>query len=295
MSDHKIKGSVYALLSALMYAASSTIGKKIQLAGFSTTDLLMWRYAIALLLGIIIIYLRRSSLDFDKKALGKTFLSAVLFYSGSTFCYFYSFNHIGTGLASAICSINTVIVTLYVWIWDKEKIKITYIFSIILTIFGFACILKARQDTHIESLGILFALLSGLLYAFYVIFNRDKATKLDPILSSAMLFLASFVIYLISSLSISGSVKVPQDSNVWLLMFAMGLVFTLLPIYFLLKALSYLNASDVTLMGILRPVFATLLGLVFLGESLSMLQAAGIIFIITGTIVNQLKIKARAK
>ncbi len=287
--DQKLKGTIYALLSAVTFAASSTLAKKLQLAGLTTSNLLFWRYIFAFIIAFIIVIYRKSSLNFDKKAIVKTFFSAIIFYSGSTFFYVYSFNHIGTGLASAICGLNTVFVTLYVWCFDKQKIKSVYLLALFLNIVGFFLILKNRQAINIELYGILFALFSGFLYAGYIIVNRDKGIKLDPILSAFMLFFANSIVYSLSSLYHTASIVIPHELNIWLMILTLSVLCTLLPIYFLLAALRYVNASDVSMLGILRPVFAIIFGFIFLNEVMGMLEAIGILLIFAGTIVNQWK------
>jgi drug/metabolite transporter (DMT)-like permease len=217
----------------------------------------------------------------------KTFFSALIFYSGSTFCYFYSFNHIGTGLSSAICSVNTVFITLYLWCFDKQKIKLSYLLALFFNLIGFCLILKDRKAINIELYGIAFAVLSGFLYACYIIANRNKSTNLNPMLSALMLFFANFIVYGVGSLYEGGAIIIPDVLRIWVMILTMSIFCTLLPIYFLLKALSYINASDVSMLGILRPVFAIIFGCIFLHESIGKIEAAGILLIFVGTIVNQ--------
>jgi drug/metabolite transporter (DMT)-like permease len=279
---------MYSLLSVLSFAASSVLGKKIQQSGFTTVNLLLWRYGIALFCGIMIISYRKSSLTFDKKAMVKAFCTAIAFYSGATFCYFYSFNHLATGLSSVICSVNTVFVALILWVWDKQKITLGYAFAIFITCIGFYFILKTHKDGHVELYGVFLAVLSGFSYALYLVFNRNKVNKLDPILSATMLFLGNFFVYLTSFLITGDVIVVPNNFNLWVMVLLMAVCCTLLPIYLLLKALSYLNARDVSLIGVLRPVFVNLFAFVFLHETISTTQAIGIAFILCGASLNQL-------
>jgi drug/metabolite transporter (DMT)-like permease len=173
-------------------------------------------------------------------------------------------------------------------VWDKQKITAVYIFAIFLTCIGFYFILKNHKEAHVELYGVLLAVLSGFSYALYLVFNRNKINKLDPILSAVMLFLGNFLIYLSSFFITGNAIAVPNNANLWMMVVLMAVCCTLLPIYLLLKALSYLNARDVSLIGVLRPVFVNIFALVFLHETISTTQAIGIVFILCGASLNQL-------
>jgi drug/metabolite transporter (DMT)-like permease len=287
MSYTQIKGILYAIFSAFAFAASGTIGKKILQEKFSVPNLLFWRYAIAALIVALIVYQKRAKLNFDKKSLLKAFYSAAFFYSISTFCYFKSFEYIDTGLSSTICFSHSLFVTLYVWIFDKQKVKLSYFIAFISIIIGLIFLFQINDESRFNGQGILIALCSGLLYSFYIIANRNKASNLDPLLSSLMLFCGNVVIFLILSLR-EGAIPYPTDLVLWIKILAMGSVCTILPIYFLLKALRYINASDVTVLSILRPVFVILFGIIFLSESLNNYKIIGISLILAGGLCSQL-------
>ncbi|KKB96676.1 Threonine/homoserine exporter RhtA [Candidatus Arcanobacter lacustris] len=285
--SNKFKGTFYGIISAFSFAASGTIAKKILQANFSVSNLLLWRYGIATIVVALVVYLKRDKLNFDKKALLKAFYSAAFFYSISTFCYFKSFEYIDTGLASAICFSHSLFVTLYVWIFDKQKLKPSYFIAFTSIVIGLIFLFQINEESRFNIQGILIALCSGLLYSFYIIANRNKASHLDPLLSSLMLFCGNVVIFLILSLR-EGAISYPTDLALWIKIIAMGSICTILPIYFLLKALRYINASDVTILSILRPVFVILLGMIFLNETLNNYKMIGITLILAGGLFSQL-------
>jgi drug/metabolite transporter (DMT)-like permease len=154
-------------------------------------------------------------------------------------------------------------------------------------VIGLIFLFQINEESKFNIQGILISLCSGLLYSFYIITNRNKASHLDPLLSSLMLFCGNLVIFSIFALN-DGGISLEHDVALWTKIVIMGTVCTILPIYFLLKALRYINASDVTILSILRPVFAISLGMIFLNESLNNYKIIGISLILAGGLFSQL-------
>jgi drug/metabolite transporter (DMT)-like permease len=291
--DNKQKGKLYAIVSAFTFAASGPIGKILQ-GQFSVYNMLFWRYFVASSIVTAIAFFYRKELEFNKKALIKAFITAAVFYSGSSALYFASFGYIGTGLSSAITFSHSLFVTIYVWVWDKQKITKAYIISFVLAVVGLGFILRYNNSSY-DLYGIFMAIMSAIAYSIYIFCNRNKATNVSPLLSAMMLFYGNAIIFLFMSLA-DNSLQMPYTSLLWLKVLSIGSICTVLPIYYLLKALKYSNASDVTILSVFRPVFVLIMGSIFLNEHLELYQTIGITFILaSGVIIQMHKDKSAAK
>jgi drug/metabolite transporter (DMT)-like permease len=291
--DNNSKGKLYAIISAFSFAASAPLGKFIR-AEFSVLNLLFWRYLVASCVISFAVYIYRKELKFDKKVILKAFITAAIFYSGSSALYFMSFDYIGTGLSSAICFSHSLFVTIYLWIFDKQKITKVYCASFIIIVIGLSLIVNTKTGHQDYAKGISFAILSAITYSIYIFLNRNKSSSLTPVLSSAMLFYANMIIYLVTAFS-DNSLAMPTNSSMWIKVLALGIICTALPIFFLLKALQNTSASDVTILSVLRPVFVMLMGAVLFGETLSIYQAFGITLIFAGGVIINLQKKPAIK
>ena len=77
------------------------------------------------------------------------------------------------------------------------------------------------------------------------------------------------------------------NGNQWAFLFAFGCLSMLLPYVFYFSGLKYLDPTRAVVTSCLEPVFAIMLSVLFLGETLGLLQLAGIVAVLTATVMVQ--------
>ncbi len=122
-----------------------------------------------------------------------------------------------------------------------------------------------------EPVGVLLGMASGLSYALYIVLARIaqvKGASSDEVGAHAIPFAALAIVAVTRP---SPSITVVDAAAILYL----GLVATLLPYMLHTRALARLEAYKVSVISLVEPVTAVLLGLLVFGEEMSLMQALG--------------------
>jgi drug/metabolite transporter (DMT)-like permease len=154
------------------------------------------------------------------------------------------------------------------------------------TFLGVALVVKVYDaaSLNVNLFGIVFGLLSSLLFVLY--FFMTKKLR-DKYASWTLTFYGDAIGA--STLAPVISISLPQivgfPLKLWLLIFTIGWVPSLLAYLFYSYALKHVKASKGSILSVIEPLSATFFSAVILGESLEPLQMVGIAFALTGVVV----------
>jgi len=203
---------------------------------------------------------------------------------------FAAFKH--TNIAIAILAYNMCPV--YVLMLSpkllKERLNRNHIINIVMAIIGLIIIVVPSLNQNDSSLwGIIFGIISGLLYSFIVIVNRRSSNSVDPLSSTLIQMIAAsctlFPIVLLEK-PIIQLFSIGTHGLIMLLIlgiFHTGIGFS---IYF--SSYKTLSAISVALLSYLEPVFGICFGVIFLRESLTIWQIVGGVLILGSTVFEKL-------
>lgn len=287
--NKQTKAYIYALLSVFLWSTVAT-AFKFALTNFSWIDLLAGSSLVSFICLLFLALAQGKSqqlftFDFTilKKAILFGFLNPFLYYCLLFVAY-------STLPAQEALSLN------YTWaawllilsaIILKEKLKLVSIISILLSSIGILVIASKGQITSLHFnnlLGVVIALSSALVWAFYWILNLKSND--DEIISLTRNFffgaLFSVILWIFSD---SKAIVTSEAllSLVYVGLFEMGITF-----FFWLKALSLSShKSKVTNLIYLSPFISLLLISTFTGEKILLSTIIGLILIIIGIILEQ--------
>lgn len=135
--------------------------------------------------------------------------------------------------------------------------------------------------------GVLLALADGFMVAVYFLLSsRLMHGDHDLILTSAYTVTGAFGVMFVSALALG--LQVPQGDS-WLLLAALALVCTVMPVFGLNAGIRALGSTRSAILATFEPVLTALLALIFLGELLQPLQWLGGLIILTSVILLQLR------
>jgi drug/metabolite transporter (DMT)-like permease len=160
-------------------------------------------------------------------------------------------------------------------------------------------LLPAAPHTVTKPIGYLYGSIVGATYAVMLIamrYAKDNAGKSYPeILSLALIFIVSTLTIAIDSVFIEhASLLVPSMSS-HLLMAATALVCQTIGWYLIKITITRIPAYEGSLLLILQPILATIWGIMFFGEPLSLVQLSGVIMASAGIIVYQLSFASKSR
>ena len=273
------KGTILVLLSGLCYGLVGFFGISLMELGFSVLNMLFWRFLIAFL---FMLFICKKELKFLSNYNVKMLAIGGLLYVLSVYFYFVSCKYIGTSLAILIFFCYPIfVITINCFL---HKIALSkYLGSISFIIFGL-CLLVKPEQLKVDLLGIIFALLSSISYAAYIIYSKERIKSLSAKKVTLLVTLGCTILLLIF-VNIDQSFFLPKDYLSWIYMLALSVICTILPIFLLLEGMKYISSSRASILSVLEPVVVTMIGYFFLNENLSLIQLVGIIFILFSIII----------
>lgn len=274
------------------------------------------KYIIALLLfgsnGIVASHIKLNSYEivFTRTLIGALFLVLIFIFSkqevrfwrnkphffylvisgvsmGASWMFlFEAYQQIGVSVATLAYYCGPVIVMMLSQVIFKEKITV-------IKLFGFGAVLLGmflvNQQDFLQgqiSWGLAFGILSAVMYAFMVIFNK-KADSIIGLENPMWQLVVSFVTVAVFLIFRQGF-TIDIDSGNLLPILMLGIVNTGIGCYFYFSSIGELRVQTVAILGYLEPLSALFFSALLLGESLGFLQLIGAALILGGAAFGEL-------
>lgn len=260
-------------IAVLLFGFSGLFGK---LISASPNVIVFGRSAFAAIVIFIGIKLFSIRLDVvSKKSLFTMSLSGlVLALHWVTFFHAIQISTVAIGLVGF--ATFPVFVTFLEPLLSDKKFRGIDIVSALLVTAGLILVAPGFDFANAETIGLLWAVLSGGLFAVLTLINRHLVKTNSFIVvaffqhSVAALALMPFVIY------IGGS---PNSNTIWLLL-VLGVICTAMPQTLFIKSLTSLKAQLASVVAGLEPIYGIILAAILLDEvpNLSTILGAAIVF-----------------
>jgi drug/metabolite transporter (DMT)-like permease len=289
-----------AATAAVLWGLNGAVSKVILEAGMTSLRLAQVRSAGALV-GLVLVVavtapgrlrVRRDELAF----------LAVFGIAGLAFVqwfYFLAIDRLALGIALLIQYLGPLLVALWARYVYHEPVRRRIWLALALALVGLGLIVDVRAGVSLSSAGIAFALAAAVTYAFYVLLAEREVGRRDALSLLAWGFLFASLFWAVlapwwsfpfelldDSVSLLGHLA-DHDAAVWALVVWVIVPGTILPFFLLVSALRHLPATRVGIIAMLEPVVATIVGWVWLNESLDALQLGGAVLVLAAIALAQ--------
>jgi drug/metabolite transporter (DMT)-like permease len=281
------KGLIYSLVSAFCFGLLAILVKLAYQAGLKDVALLQYRFLLATLLfaGYLLI-LNPRLLKIRPATLAKTaFLGAILHGWQST-CFFKALKYIPASTNALILYLYPVIVTLLSIAVFRLKADRTIFLSLTLLAGGCALVFYDAFLKALNVTGLLFAAGTTLTFSVYLIMTQIflKGEKSLTVTFYVILFTGVPFLFFNNPFDI-----VDLSFRQLLLALGIGLVPTALGITFQFLAIRELGSAHMSIFSTFEPVTTVLMAWLVLGETIVLLQVAGMGLILAGIILPNLR------
>ncbi len=297
MADPKTASAYLAVIvSAVLWGFIGFFSRNLYDAGFSPMQVAFTRMLIGtLVLFALLAVTDRGCFRIQRKDIW-VFLFFAVFKILSDLFLFQAQVLIHLSLSTVLQLTSPYWVLLFSVFLFGERVTFRKVFAVCLAFLG--CILVTgalSEDINFDTLGIVFAILSGISYATYtvgtkVIMNRGYSSNTTL-----------FFIFLISALicipfadvaDVPG--KVTGLKVVWDLL-AMGVLMTLVPYYLQIYAIRYISAVTVNIVGLIEVASAVLVGMIFYDETLGLLNLVGMVLIPASIVIMNVDVRKKLR
>lgn len=178
----------------------------------------------------------------------------------------------------------------------KERISLKNLIGILLVLFGVLLIISKGVITTLLELtfskGDLWMLLAAIIFAIYSIILRQKPKALNIITFQYSSFiLGLLILFPFFLIELYSSDKVVYNTNSIFSIIYIGTCASLLAFIFWNKAISYIGPSKSGMVYYTLPLFSGILAFVLLNENLGFIHFFSAIFILSGIILSNSKLK----
>lgn len=303
MKLNNYKGYLYAALAAAAYGTNPIFAKPCYADGMNPDTVLLFRYVLGLLLlAVVMGYNAWRKHDFrgtfvvNRHTLPQLILMGILM-ALSSLTLFVSYNYMPVGIASTLLFIYPILVAVIMTLCFHEKMSWLVVGCLLLATFGITLLCKGGEPTpdaqlsatslnsKLSSLnssfavGFLFVMLSSLSYAIYLVgLNKTRVRTIASM--PVTLYVIFFGMFLFVGRLLMGTpLMLPNHPLTWLNLFGLGLFPTVVSLVLTAKAIQHIGSTQTALFGALEPVTAVVLGILLLGEVISLREFVGMVLI----------------
>jgi len=292
-----MKKYIVAVLGAGMFwGFTGLFTRKLTECGISSSGAIIARCGIAAIcFGLLILFTNPRQFRIrlkDSWCFLGTGLFSLLFF---TFCYFNAVQLMSLSVAAILLYTAPTIVTVLSILLFKEKITSRKIVSVAMAFVGCCLVSGITGDISVSLKGILFGLGSGLGYALYTIFSRyaiqrNYSSNTINFYSCLLATLGSRVIW--GDGGLFGAVASKPTAIPWCL--ALGVLSCFAPYLLYTYSLTGLENTRASVLASVEPVVATLSGIVFYHEPMTVPMAIGILLVLAAVVVMHMKHRRKA-
>jgi len=270
------------IVALLLFGSNGIVASRIDLNSY---EIVLLRTLIGSLLLIAIFFLSRGKLTFWKHKKDFAFLAVSGIAMGTSWMFLYeAYAQIGVSIASLCYYCGPVIVMILSPLLFKEKLTSTKIIGFLAVLIGIF-LMNGYGAVSANRFGLLCGLISAVMYAFMVIFNKKAAAISGFENSTLQLFIAFAAVAVFVGFKQGFMIDIPTESV--LPIFVLGLLNTGIGCYLYFSSIGKIPVQTVAICGYLEPLSAVLFSVIFLREVLLPAQIVGAVLIIGGAILGE--------
>lgn len=276
-------GEICIIISAVFFGMMPLLAKTAYSSGSNSYSVAFYRFFFgAILLFFVVQILQRDSVMITIRQIRWIFLLSIP-YACMPILLYKSYDYISSGLATTLHFTYPVFVVVISMIVFHERTGAKKVFSCILCVLGI--VLLYTPDGSVSILGIVMALISGIVYGIYVILLGRSD------LESLSVLKQGFWLSVFSALEI-GAVAVFMDKltwNIqgrgWIAQILMALLTTVIALVLFQRGTYICGSVKASLLSAFEPLTGVFIGVTILQESLNWKISLGIILILISTVL----------
>lgn len=201
------------------------------------------------------------------------------------------------GIALLLEYTGPVLVVLWVRFARKEPVHPRVWPALLLTLVGLGLVAQVWGGLMFDGLGVAMGLGAAVCFAAYFLLGEDLRVGAEPLRWFLWAFVAAAILMNLvrpawnaTALGVDASMLGRLDAftvPAWSAMTYVVVLGTVTPFFLLLLAMRSLPALVVSVVAMLEPVVATIVGWAWFEESLSLVQLGGVLAVLTGIVLAQ--------
>ncbi|MEI8593639.1 DMT family transporter [Photobacterium sp. Hal280] len=284
-------GVILALLAAFFNGMVGILSVNLFQSGLSPEAVAFYKCVVALLIIVVLLAVTGQTATLLSYIKTKWKALSVCSFFGFFMLYFFetaSYETLNVAVVVFLLFGVSTLVTFFAnALFEKRNLVAQEWMSVLFAVLGLYLIfLENESIASSDNTGFVFAVLAGVGYGLFLVLNKklNIGGGLVPV-CGLLLF---GVVYLFVPFSMSGFVGV--ESDVWLTLLLLALLPTIGGFWCTTKSLTILKSQTVQLVELSEPIFALMLGFIFLGQLVSPMQMLGGGCILGAILIHEVKL-----
>jgi drug/metabolite transporter (DMT)-like permease len=298
VSRQKMAGIVFAFVAAIGFSAKAIMVKLAYQDAVDAITLLALRMVFALPFFLVVAARanrnKHSQPLTSRDKLAVIGLGFVGYYLAS-YLDFLGLQYISAGLERLILFLYPTMVVLISALVFKQRIGRTVLFALLISYAGIALVflhdMKATELDAVTGSALVFG--SALAYAVYLVGAGHTIARIGASRFTAYVMTVACVACLVQFAVTHPLAALKLPVRVYGLSIGMAVFSTVLPAFLLAAAMRRIGSMHTSLIGSIGPVSTILLAYVFLGERMSPEQIGGSILVLIGVLMISLNKRAQ--
>lgn len=279
-------GILIMVIAAITFSAAIILMKVIpESTRMEPAHVAIWRFTIAAPVYWMVSLFRSSQSQVAANHRWR-FMLAGLVFSTASFSAVFALSYLPSSIFVIIISISPSLVVLFSLIAGRPVPKLFW-FGLPMTMIGL--VLTAYEfgtALVVNPVGLVISLINAMAFGGYMLVSEKVFSNVRDRISGTNWVMTGAMITGLSLIPILG-LSTPESTFGWLLLFSLGIVGTVVPIYAMNTGLQMIGAARGSIITTLQPVVTVLFSTVFLNESLSIQQWVGGSMVVVAVILLQ--------
>jgi drug/metabolite transporter (DMT)-like permease len=286
-------GYAMVLVAATLFGVNGSVAKVALSSGLSSQRLTEARCAAAFAaLALIALVRSPPSLRVTRQDLLRLAVFGVVGVALVQLFYFLAIHRLAIGVALLIQYLGPLLVAIYARTFAHEEVWRRVWVALALSISGLALMVELWNGLALDGLGVVFALVSAVVFAGYLLLAEHEAGRRDPISLMAWGFFFATVFWSVVQpwwsfpagrlddvVTLQGRLA-SWHLPVWALVLWVVILGSIVPFTLIVAGLRHVSATRVGIAAMLEPVVATIVAWAWLRESLAPAQLAGAVVVL---------------
>lgn len=288
------------LVAATLFGVNGTVAKVALSSGLTSLRLTEARCAGAFVgLTLLALARGRSTLRLARREVAPIATFGVVGVALVQLFYFLSIHRLAIAIALLIQYLGPLLVAIWARTFGHEHVRRRIWVALGLSLTGLTLMVQLWSGTSLDGLGVVYALISAVTYAAYLLLAEREVARRDTVSLLAWGFFFATVFWSIvqpwwsfpagvveRTVSLQGSLA-GIHLPVWALVLWVVVLGSIAPFSLIVAALRHVSATRVGVVAMLEPVVATVVAWAWLRESLSAMQLLGAAVVLTAIALAQ--------
>lgn len=283
---HKKKGCFFIILSAVIFGCMPLMADRIYEGGGNALSLVFYRSFLAL---PALFFLSKREESENRKerfdwGVFKKVVILVVFGLGITPVFlFLSYQYLASGIATTLHFIYPVFVLAGCVIFGHKAVTRSKLLCVACCTVGIFCLCDMSGGG--SALGIFLALLSGVTYAFYIVYLDQSGLKHLPHFKLGFWCAAAVSVLMLPITAVTGTLTLHMTPEAWILSLLFSNLVTVGAVVLFQRGVEQTGAQAASILSTAEPLTSIVMGILFLREKVHVRTLLGVLFILFSVVV----------